>query len=366
MATPAIDVLVPVYNSAATVKESLASIRAQTVKDIRIVVVNDGSTDGSADIVASLAQSDQRICLINRPNSGIVDTLNFGLGTCQAEFIARFDADDISYPNRFEVQLAYLRNHPDCLAVGGRVDHIDEEGRPLYGLPHPGPPELADPAWVPAGEPYLIHPFLMARRAALAKVGGYRFVPNSEDTDLYWRLAEHGRLHNLDTALGQYRMHTKSISGSSIGNGRIMAACSQLAALSAIRRRQGRPDLDFTADHARQLRTSGSLEDVYHRACTGLDDDESRHLSAAISAKLLELTNYRPYELEVADCAFIRKSLERTETLPWQNQKELKWLATVAAARLITKGKLREAAALVAPSSYPVVAARVLRRLAGR
>jgi glycosyltransferase involved in cell wall biosynthesis len=362
LGTARIDVLIPVYNGVRTVRESLASIQSQTVRNIRIVVINDGSTDGTADIVSSLARDDNRIFLFTKPNGGIVETLNFGLKYCDAEFIARFDADDISYPYRLEAQLAYLRDHPDCLAVSGRVDHIDENGKALHGLPLPGQADLSDPCWSPAREPYLIHPFLMMRRSAITSVGGYRYLLNSEDTDLYWRLAEHGRLHNLEVSLGQYRMHTTSISGASIRNGRVMATNSQRAALSAVRRLRGRPDLNF-AQYFGTASGADTLEEIYQFACSDLDNEERIHLSIAASAKLLELTNYRPYELEYSDCAFIRRSLCEMHKVSKGNQAELNWLVTVAAARLLTKGQVAEAAALVPFGSYPVVAARTLRAL---
>lgn len=359
-----VDVLIPVYNGVRTVRESLASIQSQTVRNIRIVVINDGSTDGTADIVATLARDDKRIVLVTKPNSGIVDTLNFGLKYCDAEIIARFDADDISYPHRLEAQLSYLFDHPDCLAVGGRVDHIDENGDPLHGLPLPGQPDLSDPCWVPAREPYLIHPFLMVRRSAMIRAGGYRYVLNSEDTDLYWRLAEHGRLYNLEVPLGQYRMRTTSVSGASIVNGRVMATNSQLAALSAVRRHNGRPDFSF-ARSGGPGNSSATLEQIYQFACSDLDNEERAYLSIAASAKLLELANYRPYELEYSDCVFIRKSLCEMHKLSARNRVEVMWLVTVAAARLLTKGRVAEAAALAPSASYPVVAARTLRELTG-
>jgi hypothetical protein len=88
----------------------------------------------------------------------------------------------------------------------------------------------------------------MVRRASVVGLGGYRYVYHSEDTDLYWRLLDHGQLHNLDSILGDYRMHSGSISGSSIVNGRIMSLGSQLAALSARRRRSRLPDSVFPKD----------------------------------------------------------------------------------------------------------------------
>jgi glycosyltransferase involved in cell wall biosynthesis len=358
-ATRYIDVLVPVYNGARTIRTSLASIQTQTVQNIRIFVVNDGSTDETAEIVKNIAREDSRIYLVDKQNSGIVDTLNTGLQYCDAEFIARLDADDLSYPERLEVQLAYLRENEDCVAVGCRIDHIDEAGHPLSNLPQPGQPDLADPRWVPAREPYLMHPFLMVRRSAMIKVGAYRHVTNSEDTDLYWRLNEHGRLYNLDVSLGQYRMNPTSISGTSIVNGRIMAVNSQRAALSAIRRRQGRQDLDF-ANAKKAMIESRTLEELYDLSCSDLDNEERAHLAIAASAKLLELASYRPYELEYSDCVFIRRSLGEAFRLSKQNQRELNWLVTVAAARLLRGVRLVQAATLAPAPAYPIVMARLL------
>jgi glycosyltransferase involved in cell wall biosynthesis len=359
MATRPIDVLIPVYNGAQTIRTSLASIQTQTVQNIRIFVVNDGSTDETAEIVKNIAREDSRIYLVDKQNSGIVDTLNTGLQYCDAEFIARLDADDLSFPQRLEVQLAYLRENEDCIAVGCRIEHIDEAGHLLSNLPQPGQPDAADPCWVPAREPYLMHPFLMVRRSAMIKVGAYRHVVNSEDTDLYWRLIEHGRLYNLDISLGQYRMHPTSISGTSIIGGRIMAVNSQRAALSAIRRRQGRQDLDF-ANSKKATLESRTLEELYDLSCSDLDDEERAHLAIAASAKLLELASYRPYELEYSDCVFIRKSLSEAFRLSKQNQKELNWLVTVAAARLLRGARLVQAATLAPASAYPIVMARLL------
>ena len=186
-AHPAItDVLIPAYNGAETIADSVRSIQQQTIAEIRIIVVDDGSTDMTPEIVATLATSDPRIKLIRKPsNSGIVDTLNLGLAQCTALYVARHDADDLAYPDRFAVQLAYLSSHPDCLAVGAAARRVDARGTPLGDYARMPPPELADPTWVPSREPYLMHPFLMVRREALMKVGGYRHAFHSEDTDLY-------------------------------------------------------------------------------------------------------------------------------------------------------------------------------------
>jgi glycosyltransferase involved in cell wall biosynthesis len=357
--TPLVDVLVPVFNAASTIEESVNSILTQTMQSFRIIIVDDGSTDATPSILRRLAGADARVKVLSKPNSGIVDTLNTGLQSCDAPYLARFDADDIAFSIRLECQLQYLQTHPECVAVGSAVEHIDGRGLPVEGLPQPGPPSLADPRWVPAREPYLIHPYLMARRGSIRAVGGYRFVHNSEDSDLYWRLSEKGVLHNLPEALGYYRMHNDSISGASILNGRIMAVSSQLAAISATRRKAGKPDLEFRRENRDAYRKAGTMDAIVRLASQGLDAAEAEHLRLAASIKLLELAGYRPYEPELSDCSFIRASLAFAQTLPVPNRNEIRWYCTTTAARLAKTGQLALAKRLTPPQFLPYSLAKI-------
>ena len=359
MSAPQIDVLIPVFNAASTLDSALASIAAQTVADIRILVVDDGSTDGTPRKLASWNERDPRIQVLRKANGGIVEALNHGLAQCTAEFVARFDADDISYPQRLGAQLDFMHANQDHVAVGCDVDHIDEHGAPVSGLPLPGSPEDADPHWFPAREPYLIHPFVMMRRAAVDEAGGYRPSPNSEDSDLYWRLDERGRLHNLATRLGQYRVHGGSISSASIVNGRVMAVGSQLSALSAIRRREGLGELAFAATDAADLKSAGTLDAMIEVVASRLSATELLRLRLAAGIKLLELAHYRPYEIDVGDAAFIRSALAHWEIAAPDNRGHIRWHVTQSSARLLRKGKLREALTLAPPAFLPRVAARV-------
>ncbi|MBS0253435.1 MAG: glycosyltransferase family 2 protein [Proteobacteria bacterium] len=356
-----VDVLIPAYNAEQTIEDSMRSILAQTLTSIRVLVVDDGSSDGTATILKQLKASDSRIEIVQKENGGIVDALNLGLSMCTADYVARFDADDISFPFRLEAQRAYLEENSDCVAVGGMVTHIDAQGFPLHGLPLPDSPEKACMTWVPAIEPYLIHPFVMIRRASLQAVGGYRYVANSEDSDLYWRLSEHGRLHNLDAVLGKYRVHQTSISSASIVNSRVMAINSQLAAISAQRRRSGRPDLVFSTTALKAFQDAGSLQRMCALAAHDLAPEELAYLHIAASIKLLELVGYRPVSLELSDCRFIRKSLTAYTELTPQNKKEIDWYVTTAATRLLKKGRYREMSALLPMNRFHIVLARLIR-----
>ena len=354
-----VDVLIPAYNAAATLREAIESVRAQTIEDIRIVVLNDGSTDETPAIAAEMATQDRRVVLVDTPNRGIVEARNAALRNATSEFIACLDADDIAFPSRLERELAYLAEHPECVAVGSHVEHVDESGVVLPGMTQSVDPAHADPATAPALEPYIIQSTLLARRADIEAVGGYRHVPNSEDSDLFWRLAERGALVNLTEKLGKYRVHTASVS-SSIVNGRLMAVGSQLGAMSAMRRRAGRADLTFSYDLHFAMKKATTLEGMWSLAAEQLEAEEARHLRIAAATKLMELARYRPYELDAADCAFIRAALSYAARLSQQNRREVEWYVTVTAARLVRKGMLSEALTLTPPKNYPVAAARLL------
>lgn len=353
-----VDVLMPAFNAAETIREAIDSLRQQTLKDIRIIVVNDGSTDETPAILADLAAQDARVVVVTKPNGGIVEARNDALNHAQAEFIACLDSDDIAYPDRLERTLAYLNAHPECVAVGGAVEHVDRHGAVLLGLPQPGDPAAADPAAAPAGEPYIIQSTLMARRADVVAVGGYRHVPNSEDSDLFWRLGERGTLVKLPEKLSKYRVH-ESIS-SSLHSGRIMAMGSQLGALSTLRRRAGRPDLTFSLGLHEALKRAASFEEMVAVSSRDLDEAEIGHLRIATACKFMELARYRPFEPSLPDAKFIRAALPFAAALTPHNQNVVNWYVTVTAARLIRKGMINEALALTPPQLYPVAVARTL------
>lgn len=379
-APAAVDVLIPAYNSERTIESAVASIQAQTVRDIRIIVVNDGSTDATREILERMALADARLDLIHQENRGIVDALNVGLARCTAPFIARLDADDIASPDRFARQLAFLGDHLDCIAVSGAVTHIDVNGRTDGGPQHLRSPDLSDPAAYPQCEPYLVHPFLMLRRTAIEAVGGYRHVFLAEDTDLYWRLQERGQLANMPDLLGFYRIHDRSLTSSSILNGRIVAVNSQLSGLSALRRRAGRPDIPFPKSALSEFYEARSLEAILAVASRRLDAEEADRLAVASCAKMLEMAAYRPYELDAEDCGLIRaKLLPALPRMTATDRAVCRRMLSGSAARIVARRKLGAAFRLAPLRLYPMVAARLafrtalsptsrrmIRRLAGR
>jgi hypothetical protein len=361
--TALVDVLMPAHDAAATIGDSIESLRRQTLRDIRILVVDDGSADATPAILAGLAVADPRIEVLRRPRGGIVAALNTGLARCTAAFVARLDADDIAAPARLAMQRDFLSAHPGVVAVSGAVRHVDARGRPSGTVSRLPDPSLADPLRAPAIEPYLIHPFLMARRDALLAVGGYRDVRRAEDSDLYWRLAEAGRLHNMPEVLGDYRLHAGSISGASLANGRVMAVQSQLAALSALRRRAGLADLDFSAAATAARLRGTALTELVALAARDLTAEEAARLEIMAAAKLLETAAYRPYEIEVEDARFIAAAVARHgASLKPDNRAILARSLAGTAARLLHHGHLRAAWALRA-ARPGTVATRLVARV---
>ena len=353
-----VSVLLPVHNGGAWLDEALESILRQSFWAIEVIAIDDGSTDQSRSVLEAAAARDPRVRIVSRDNRGLVASLNEGLDLARGEFIARMDADDVSAPDRFERQLRHLRARPEVVAISGAHREIRADGTPTGRINRPPAPVALDPAWAPAREPQLTHPFLMVRRDALAAIGGYRSAFLSEDTDLYWRLAAIGRLENLEAVLGDYRMHAASVS-SSILNGRVMALSSQLAALSARRRAAGLPDIAFPHGRMAEYRSARHLPEMFRLAAAGLDLAEVRWLAAATAGKLMELAGYRPYELEGQDCRFIGDTVQDLPRLPRGNEPELRKMRAATAARLIRLGRVADAMRLAPGRLWPQVLARV-------
>ncbi|MBL8635048.1 MAG: glycosyltransferase [Myxococcales bacterium] len=208
---PRISVLLPVYNAAPYVEEAVRSILAQTVTDFELIVIDDGSTDGSGELLTALADEDSRIRLVRRPNTGIVGALNEALGLARADLVARMDADDIAWPTRFAKQAAYLSQHPECVAVGSAIIVIDPLGEPIKQPKQALSHEEIDAQLLSGYGWALVHPAAMMRRQAVLDLGGYRTQYNKvEDLDLFLRLAERGRLANLPDVLLSFRQHFTS------------------------------------------------------------------------------------------------------------------------------------------------------------
>ena len=207
---PAISIIIPVYNAKLYVRKAIDSLLCQTFQDYEIFLIDDGSIDGTENIVREIALQNHQIHLIQRPNKGLISTLNEGIALARSPFIARMDADDIALPNRLELQYKYLSKHPETVALGSYVQLMDENDEVYRTKLLPIKTHIQEAfLW---GAP-LAHPTVMMRTEAVRKVGGYPSdFPAAEDYALWLRLLSLGKIDNLPDVLLSYRVHGTSIS----------------------------------------------------------------------------------------------------------------------------------------------------------
>ncbi len=209
---PRVSVVMSAYNNADYIESAVNSILWQSFRDFEFIIIDDGSTDGTGELLKQLADTDCRIKLVSRENKGLTVSLNEGLALARGEYIARMDSDDLAVRERFEKEVAYLDSHPDCVLVGTKVMLIDPlDVEIVEGEFHQGHDEL-DACLLKGNGAAIYHPSVMMRKSALDRVGGY--VPKwngAEDVELFLRLAEIGKLENLDEILLKYRRHPASV-----------------------------------------------------------------------------------------------------------------------------------------------------------
>ncbi|MBI3932522.1 MAG: glycosyltransferase [Acidobacteria bacterium] len=198
MRAPAVSVLLPVRDARDTLPACLASLADQTLSDHEVVAVDDGSTDGSRELLAAAARSDPRVRVVATPPRGLVAALNHAAALARGALLARMDADDVALPERLRRQVLRLARDAETDVVGCRVELLGSPaGRGNAGmrayvawsnalLDHDA---IARELWV---ESPLVHPSVVLRAAALRRLGGYRDFGGPEDYDLWLRAAAAG------------------------------------------------------------------------------------------------------------------------------------------------------------------------------
>ncbi len=209
-ASPLVTVLLPVKDGMPFLPDALKSIRQQTFRDFELLVIDDGSTDGTAAYLASV--KDPRLRVIrNEVSQGVALSLNRGMELARSPLIARQDADDASLPERLARQVEFMRSHPECFVVGTQGRMLDAAGLDIgpYWLRPIGEREIRED--ILRACPF-IHGSVMMRRDAVLAAGGYRpKVRRAEDYDLWLRLAARGTLANLPDVLYHHRIHDAQV-----------------------------------------------------------------------------------------------------------------------------------------------------------
>ncbi len=209
-APPAVAVLLPFYNAAATLAETLDSIQAQTLETFSLIAVDDGSDDDSAQIVRERMQHDPRITLLQPGRQGVVGAMNSALHHSRSPLAARMDADDIMHPERLARQSAFLHAHPEITLVGSRVrlfpEALIQDGFAEYIRWQNAcisPDEIAHNIYV---ELPIAHPSVMFQRERVLSAGAYRDGDFPEDYELLLRLHQYGhRMAKLPEVLLSWR-----------------------------------------------------------------------------------------------------------------------------------------------------------------
>ena len=206
--TPLISVLVPVFNGMPYLPETVESILSQSFRAFEIVALDDGSTDASAEFLATV--KDERLRVERLARGGLSAALNHGLNVARAPIVARIDADDVALPDRFQLQYDYLASHPDCVALGCQSMHVNEKGERIGEGRYPT--SQLGIRWEALFRSPILHPGSLYRRQDVLAVGGYRKEFDvAEDYDLWTRLLTRGTLGNLPQQLLRYRVHARSV-----------------------------------------------------------------------------------------------------------------------------------------------------------
>jgi glycosyltransferase involved in cell wall biosynthesis len=205
---PAISVVLPVYNAERFVKEAIDSVLKQTFSDFELIVIDDGSSDSSVNIVKSF--SDDRIVLVsNEVNKGLIYSLNLGLQMARGKYIVRMDADDVCFADRFQKQFDFMEVNPGVAVCGGQME--DYDGVKKINNVEINSPKLKASLLFTC---VLSHPTVIMRSESI-KSGNFLYdsrFPHSEDYELWSRIARKFKIANISDVILKYRFHPQQVS----------------------------------------------------------------------------------------------------------------------------------------------------------
>jgi glycosyltransferase involved in cell wall biosynthesis len=294
---PDITVLMPAYNAGKYIREAMSSVLQQSFKNFELLVVNDGSTDDTLKIALSF--HDPRVVIVNQEHKGIAEALNMGLKLASANYIARFDADDICIPTRLQTQFDFLHDHPDYVLAGSDAEYILENGEFLFSfrcIAH-SDDEVKKNLYVYC--PF-IHSSVMYRREDVLKAGGYNiYAHNFEDYLLWTNLAKMGKMQNLREPLIKVRLNAASATIDEKWRGeRFRQLKRQATTRGSITEEEGNELLEII----RKQDIKKIKEGAYHALCgkkflaNNYQPKKARsHVRKAIGIKPLRLDNYLLY-----------------------------------------------------------------------
>lgn len=204
-----VTVLMPAYNTEAYIAEAIESVLQQTFTNFEFLIINDGSTDNTEQIIRSY--NDPRIVLVNQKNGGVSNALNTGLSQARGKYIARFDADDICYPDRLQEQFDFMEKNTDYILIGSDVNYMDKNGEFLFfysNIAHT-PEDIVEKIRVYC--PF-IHSSVFYRTEVVKQLGGYDVRAHTfEDYYLWIKLIKAGKSCNFKKPAISVRLNPESV-----------------------------------------------------------------------------------------------------------------------------------------------------------
>ena len=206
---PKVTVLMPAYNAAGYIGEAIQSILQQTFTDFELLIINDGSTDETLDVIHSF--NDPRIILVNQSNKGVSAALNVGLSLARAPYIARFDADDVCYPTRLKIQHDFITAYPEYSIIGSAADYMDADGHFIF-THHPDAHLNEEIQQLKYSVCPFIHSSVFYKKEVVVNNGGYNeHAYTFEDHFLWVNILKNEKACNLSQPLIKVRLNPESI-----------------------------------------------------------------------------------------------------------------------------------------------------------
>ncbi|MEM6472082.1 MAG: glycosyltransferase [Planctomycetota bacterium] len=211
---PLVSIVMGVHNGECDLAKTMDSILSQTFDNFEFIVVDDGSTDRSAELLTAFAQRDRRVVVVSQENQGLTRALITGSEHASGHILARQDVGDVSNPERLARQVEYLHAHPEVVAVSTGYRRVGPKGEYLGSQVREMTPAEVTSVLLNEGAG-IPHTAAMIRMDAFQKAGGYRAAFRfAQDSDLWYRLSEHGLLAELNESLFDWGIDTGGISAS--------------------------------------------------------------------------------------------------------------------------------------------------------
>ncbi len=215
MASPQVSVIVPAYNVQSYIEQVLISLTAQSLQDFEAIVVDDGSTDGTSEVVKLFCDRDSRFQLLQKPNGGLSSARNHGIRHARAPYVALLDGDDVYKPEKLATHVSILDHTPDVGVVYSASQAIRDDGHPTF-ISLSGKPVMSDPLLALLCKNFIGHGSnAVFRRSLFDEVGEFdEGLRSSEDVDFWLRIAatRRWRFHRVPQILCCYRVRPSGLS----------------------------------------------------------------------------------------------------------------------------------------------------------